>query len=77
MGELVPRNYHNSVPVSRATAKQLARIQQEALVSRAAIAAREQDAAHMVECRIDNGYKLAAQTVHHATRLPTCANGAL
>jgi hypothetical protein len=54
MRELVPRNYHNSVPVSRAAAKQLARIQQEALVSRAAIAAREQDAAHVVECRIDN-----------------------
>jgi hypothetical protein len=65
--DLVPSGYYD--PVSRKTAKQLSRIQQQALISQAELVAREQNAAHVVARRIDNGYQLAAQTVHNATRL--------
>ena len=69
MGELESRDNYLPVPVNRATAKQLARIQQEALVRRAAIEAREGDAAYAAQCRRDNGYTLAAQTSLRAAAL--------
>ena len=69
MGELVPRDYYDPAPISRRAAKQLSRVHDQQLVGRAAIEARESNAAHVVERRIDHGYQLAAQTVHNATRL--------
>lgn len=69
MGELVLRDSYDPVPINRRTAKQLSRVHDQQLVGRAAIEARESNAAYVVERRIDNGYKLAAQTVHNATRL--------
>ena len=69
MGELVPRDYYSPVPVTRATAKQLARIQQESLISRAAIAAHERDADYQAACRIDNVYNRSTQAVLRAEAL--------
>ena len=69
MGELESRDSYLPVPVTRATAKQLARIQQETLVRRAAIEAREGDAAFAAQCRIDNGYALKARTTLRAAAL--------
>jgi hypothetical protein len=69
MGELIPRDYYDPVPVSRKAAKALSRVRDQSLVERAAIAAREQNAAYTAELRIDNGYRLTARTVVHATQL--------
>lgn len=69
MGELELRDSYDPAPIKRRTAKQLSRVRDQQLVGRAAIEARESNAAYAVERRIDNGYQLAAHTVHHATRL--------
>jgi hypothetical protein len=80
MDELVPRDFYEPVLVKRGTRKRVSRIQQEELVKRAAVEAAARDAVHQLEAReklaayeverrIDNGYKLAARTVSHATQL--------
>lgn len=69
MGELELRDSYDPVPINRRTAKQLGRVRDQALVGRAAIEARESNAAYVVERRIDHGYQLAHQTVLNATRL--------
>jgi hypothetical protein len=69
MSELVPWSHYDSVSLRRSTARQLDRIDEQSLVSRATIQAREQDAAFRAQLRIDNGYRLAAQTISNATHL--------
>ena len=69
MTELVPWDYSDPKSVRRSTGRQRARIYDQSLVIRATVAARENGAAHRDQLRIDNGYKLAVQTVQNATRL--------
>ena len=69
MSELATRDYYDPTPVRWSTTRQLKRIQQQSLISQAAIEAREQDAAFLVAQRINNGYKLAAHTIQNATQL--------
>ena len=49
MGELVPRDYYDIASATKDTRKRLARIEQEAIVRRAAIDAAARDAAHELE----------------------------
>jgi hypothetical protein len=66
---LVPRDYYDPTPLRRGTSKQLARVHEQSLVARAAIEAGERNAAYIVEQRVANGYRLAAQAIHNATAL--------
>ncbi len=69
MGELAPRDYYPPEPVRRSTAKQIAQIQQKALINRAAIAAAEQNEAYKGELRTNNVYNLATLASYRATGL--------
>lgn len=51
MGELMPRDYYNPVPIKRDTRKRLARIEQEAMVRQAALEAAAEDTAYQMEAR--------------------------
>lgn len=76
MSELVPRDYYDPPPVSRQARKQLARVQENALVRRAARDAQAEDELSQIVAQgrnaaqlIHGGYDLADQTVIRATRL--------
>jgi hypothetical protein len=80
MGELIPRNYYDLASATKATRKRLALIEQEAIVSRAAIDAAARDAAHELEAsealatgrallRTKGTYDLAEYATDRATRL--------
>jgi hypothetical protein len=80
VSELVPRNYYNPVTVSRQTRKQLTRIEEKALVRRAAaeaqaqeeclqITAEERNAQHRGHERISGGFDLADHAADRSTDL--------
>ncbi|SRR6266545_4624414 len=85
-GEVVRRNYaYDPVPVSRAAAKRLAHIQEEAAITQAVIAARaqegralldagERDRYRQAEQRIVGGYDLADHAIDRATYLNYTVN---
>jgi len=80
MSELVPRDNYDPAPVNRQARKQLARIDQQAQVRQAALAARtneelsrvvaeEQVTQYQAQQRIKGGYDLAEHVVVRATHL--------
>lgn len=69
MGELVLWDSYDPAPINRRTAKQVSRVRDQQIVARAAIEAREQNAAYVASLRNDNGYMLADRVVTHAARL--------
>jgi hypothetical protein len=69
MSNLVPRDHNDLLPARRSTGRQLSRISNQSLVVQAAAGAREHESAYRVQQRIDNGYRLAVQTVSNAARL--------
>jgi hypothetical protein len=55
MGDLVPRDYYDPVPVKRQTRKELSRIEQQAIVKRAALEEAARDARFQLEARAQLG----------------------
>ncbi len=80
MSELIRRDYYNPAAVSRQARKELERIEQAALVKRAALEATAKDALNQLEAReqlvqyqaqsrIKGTYDLAEYADHRATQL--------
>jgi hypothetical protein len=80
MGELMPQDYYDPVPLTKDTRKRLSRIGQEAVVRRAAMEAAARDALHQVEAqeqiaecrallRVKGTYDLTEYAKHRSTRL--------
>lgn len=67
--DLVPRDYYDPTPLRRGASKQIARTQEQSLITRAAIEGAESNAAIAARERIVNGYQLAALTAQNANQL--------